>query len=151
MVFIACWLHYLLLLRNVEDSSVAETRATTVLQILQQTIVIPKWTKSKMDPFETLIVTVISQNTADRNTARAFENLSKQFEITPEALANAETSQIEKCLHTAGLYKSKAKTIKQVSKAVVEDFHGTLLPILALPLGSKEEAHSILRCRTKNC
>ena len=94
-----------------------------------------------MDPFETLIVTVISQNTADRNTARAFENLSKQFEITPEALANAETSQIEKCLHTAGLYKSKAKTIKQVSKAVVEDFHGTLLPILALPL---EEARKRL-------
>ena len=119
----------------------AEMRAATVLQVLRQTLARPTWTKSKRDPFETLIVTVISQNTADRNTARAFENLSKQFEITPEALASAETSQIEKCLHTAGLYKSKAKTIKHVSKAIVEDFHGSLAPILALPL---EEARNML-------
>ena len=119
----------------------AETRATTVLQILRQTLAMPAWNKSKSDPFETLIVTIISQNTADRNTARAFENLSKQFEITPEALANAETKQIETCIRVAGLYKSKAKTIKNISKALVEDFHGTLTPILALPL---EEARKTL-------
>jgi endonuclease III len=65
----------------------AETRAATVLQILRQTLAMPAWSKSKNDPFETLIVTIISQNTADRNTARAFEDLSKRFEITPEALA----------------------------------------------------------------
>ncbi len=118
-----------------------ETRAATVLQILRQALALPAWTKSKRDPFETLIVTIISQNTADRNTARAFENLSKQFEITPEALANAETSQIEDCLRTAGLYKSKAQTIKHVSKTILEDFHGTLAPILALPL---EEARKTL-------
>lgn len=101
----------------------------------------PAWSKSKDDPFKTLIVTIISQNTADRNTARAFENLSKRFEITPEALANAETSQIEACLRTAGLYKNKAKTIKHVSKAIIENLHGTLTPILALPL---EEARKAL-------
>jgi endonuclease-3 len=119
----------------------AETRAATVLQILRQTLAMPAWSKSKSDPFETLIVTIISQNTADRNTARAFEHLSKRFEIAPEALANAETSQVEACIRAAGLYKSKAKTIKNVSKALVEDFHGTLAPILSLPL---EEARKAL-------
>jgi endonuclease-3 len=119
----------------------AETRAATVLQILRQTLAMPAWSKSKSDPFATLIVTIISQNTADRNTARAFEHLSKRFEITPEALANAETSQVEACIRAAGLYKSKAKTIKNVSKALVEDFHGTLAPILSLPL---EEARKAL-------
>jgi endonuclease-3 len=119
----------------------AEQRAATVLQILQKTLAMPAWSKSKSDPFETLIVTIISQNTADRNTARAFEDLSKRFEIKPEALANAETSQIEECIRAAGLYKSKAKTIKNVSKALVEDFHGTLVPILSLPL---EEARKTL-------
>jgi endonuclease-3 len=119
----------------------AETRAAKVLQILRQTLVMPTWSKSKRDPFETLVVTIISQNTADRNTARAFETLSKRFEITPEAFANAETSQIEECIRAAGLYKSKAKTIKHVSKALVEDFHGTLTPMLSLPL---EEARRTL-------
>ncbi|HLE75569.1 MAG TPA: endonuclease III [Candidatus Bathyarchaeia archaeon] len=111
-----------------------ENRAAAVLQILRQTLPVPTWSKSKRDPFETLVVTIISQNTADRNTARAFENLSKRFEITPEVLANAETSQIEESLKVAGLYKNKAKTIKQVSRIIIEKFHGTLEPILSLPL-----------------
>jgi endonuclease-3 len=112
----------------------AEERAANVLRILRQTFAMPKWTKAKHNPFETLIVTIISQNTADRNTARAFENLSKRFEITPEMLAKAENSQIEDALKVAGLYKNKAKTIKQVSRIIVEKFHGTIEPILSLPL-----------------
>ncbi|MEM3696845.1 MAG: endonuclease III [Candidatus Bathyarchaeia archaeon] len=95
----------------------------------------------KQRPFETLIVTIISQNTADRNTAKAFENLSKRFKIEPEVLANAETSQIEECLRVAGLYRNKAKTIKQISKIILEEFHGTLNPILSLPF---EEARKTL-------
>jgi endonuclease-3 len=120
---------------------VKDTRAETVLKTLQQTLTMPKWVKSQRDPFETLIVTIISQNTADRNTARAFENLSKRFEITPEVLANAETSQIEECLRVGGLYKNKAKTIRQVSRIILEKFHGSLQPILSLPI---DEARSVL-------
>jgi endonuclease-3 len=111
-----------------------EERTANVLRILRRTFALPKWTETKRNPFETLIVTIISQNTADRNTARAFENLSKRFEITPEALAKAENSQIEESLKVAGLYKNKAKTIKQVSKTILEKFHGTLAPILSLSL-----------------
>jgi endonuclease-3 len=111
-----------------------EERAANVLKILRRTFAMPQWTETKRNSFETLIVTIISQNTADRNTARAFENLSKRFEITPEALAKAENSQIEESLKVAGLYKNKAKTIKQVSKTILEKFHGTLAPILSLPL-----------------
>jgi endonuclease-3 len=115
-------------------------RAGEVLQILRRTYTLPKWTESKRDAFETLIVTIISQNTADRNTARAFENLSKRFEITPEVLANAALSQIENCLRVGGLYKSKAKAIQQASRIILEKFHGTLNPILSLPLEDARQA-----------
>jgi endonuclease-3 len=118
-----------------------EKRASAVLTILRRTFTLPKWTEAKRDPFKTLIVTIISQNTADRNTARAFERLSNRFEIKPEVLANAETSQIEESLKTAGLYRNKAKTIKQVSRIILEKFHGSLQPILSLPL---EEARNTL-------
>jgi endonuclease-3 len=113
---------------------VKDNRAATVLQILRENFAMPKWTETTRKPFETLIVTVISQNTADRNTARAFESLSKRFEIKPEVLANAETSQIEDNLKIAGLYRNKAKTIKQVSRIILEKFHGSVQPILSLPL-----------------
>jgi endonuclease-3 len=118
-----------------------ENHAEKILQTLKRTFTMPKWVTSNRDPFETLIVTIISQNTADRNTAKAFENLSKRFKIEPEVLANAETSQIEECLRVAGLYRNKAKTIKHISKIILEEFHGTLNPILSLPF---EEARKTL-------
>src|SRR5208283_5799406 len=119
----------------------ADTHAATILQILQDALSLPKLVKPQNDPFETLVITIISQNTADRNTERAFENLSKQFEVTPQALSKAETSKIEACLHVGGLYKSKAKTIQAVSKIILEKFQGSLKPILSLPL---EEARKTL-------
>lgn len=111
-----------------------EKRADAVLRTLQQTFTMPMWTGTHRNPFETLIVTIISQNTADRNTARAFEQLSKRFEIKPEALAKAENSHIEEALRVAGLYRNKAKAIKTVSMIITEKFHGSMQTILSQPL-----------------
>ncbi len=88
-----------------------------------------------------MIVTIISQNTADTNTERAFETLTKRFKITPEMLANAKTSELEACIRVGGLYQSKAKTIQTASKIILEKFGGTLNPILSLPT---EEARKTL-------
>jgi len=118
-----------------------ETRAATILKILQKSLALGRWVKPKVDPFETLIVTIVSQNTADVNTERAFGFLSKQFEITPKALAYAETSEIEACLHVGGLYQAKAKAIQAASRIILEKFGGSLAPVLALPL---EEARKTL-------
>jgi len=118
---------------------VAEKRAAIVLQMLKLTLALPNRTKSKLTPFETLVVTVISQNTADRNTDRAFETLSKHFEILPGALANAELNQIEETIRVAGLYKNKAKTIKQASSKILEKYHGSMQPILSMPLDKARE------------
>jgi len=112
----------------------AENKAQNILQILQTTFTTPQWTRSNDDPFKMLIVTIISQNTAGRNTSKAFENLSKRFEIKPEVLAKAEASQIEQCLKVAGLYRNKAKTIKHVSKIIVDQYCGDLRSILSQPL-----------------
>ncbi len=67
--------------------------------------------------------------------------LSNRFKITPEALANAETSEIEECIRVGGLYQSKAKTIQSASKVILEKFGGNLAPILSL---STEEARKTL-------
>ncbi|MDH5460047.1 MAG: endonuclease III [Candidatus Bathyarchaeota archaeon] len=119
----------------------AENRAEKILQTLRKTFTLPKRITSNRNPFETLIVTIISQNTANRNTAKAFGKLSERFKITPEVLANAQISQIEECLKVAGLYRNKAKTIKQISKIILEKFRGDLKPILSLPF---EEARKTL-------
>jgi endonuclease III len=119
----------------------ADSHAATILQILQDTVAVPKLVKPKNDPFETLVITIISQNTADVNTERAFEELSKHFEITPKTLAKAQTAEIKGCLHVAGLSQRKAKTIKAVSEIIIEKFGGSLAPVLCLPL---DEARATL-------
>ena len=118
-----------------------KSRAQKILRALRENFEMPRRVTSERNPFQTLVATIISQNTNDRNTARAFENLSKQFQITPEALANAKIDAIEQCLKPAGLYRNKAKTIKQVSAIILEKFGGTLTSILSLPL---EKARSTL-------
>ena len=120
---------------------VTESRAATVLRILKQTLALPSWTKNKQDPFETLIVTIISQNTADVNTEKAFNCLSKHFEINPEALSKAKIGEIEAAIRVAGLYKNKAKTIRQVSTVIHGKYADSMQPILSLPL---EEARKTL-------
>jgi endonuclease-3 len=118
-----------------------ENRAATILNLLEISVASPVVVEPKNDPFRTLVVTIISQNTADTNTERAFEALSNEFEITPQALANAEASRIEECLHVAGLYKNKTKTIQTISRLIIEKFNGSLAPVLSLPL---EEARRTL-------
>jgi endonuclease-3 len=111
-----------------------DRRAEQILEILRNTFSMPKWTTSTDDPFKTLIVTIISQNTNDRNTERAFERLSNRFRITPETLANAGAAEIQQCLRVAGLYRNKSKVIKQVSKLILEKYHGSLQHILSTSL-----------------
>jgi endonuclease-3 len=117
----------------------ANNTAETILRILRQTFTMPRWTNSTADPFKTLIVTIISQNTNDKNTEKAFENLSNKFRITPETLSKAETGQIEECLKSAGLYRNKAKAIRQVSKIVLERYHSDLTQVLSMPFEEARE------------
>jgi endonuclease-3 len=79
-----------------------------ILKILKEEFRTTRFAFLPSDPFETLIATIISQNTSDKNTIRAFENLSNQFKITPEVLAKVGIYQIERCLKVAGLYRNKA-------------------------------------------
>ncbi len=119
----------------------AKSRATKILHILTENFNIPQWAGLQRDAFQTLIRTVISQATASRNTARAFENLSKRFSITPQALAEAEEKEIEKAIRVAGLYRNKSKVIKALSRIVLKKLNGSLAFINSLPL---EEARRTL-------
>ncbi len=119
----------------------AKERANRILQELQNTFKLPKWPGSSRKPFRTLIRTVLSQATADRNTKRAFRNLSAKFSVTPEALAKADVEEIEEAIRVAGLYRNKSRGIKNLSRVILEQFNGSLDFIYSRPL---EEARGKL-------
>jgi endonuclease-3 len=80
--------------------------------------------------FETLIWTILSQNTSDVNSNRAMETLESRFEITPEALSQAPVEDLIECIRSAGLYRVKAPRIKQVSSIILDQFGGDLDSVL---------------------
>lgn len=116
-------------------------RAAHILHKLQNIFPLPKWTGSSRKPFRTLIRTVLSQATADRNTDRAFRNLSERTPITPETLAKADIQVIAEAIRVGGLYRNKSKVIKELARIILEQFEGSLDFIYSTPL---EEARSML-------
>jgi endonuclease-3 len=116
-------------------------RAAKILAILNSVFPMPTWSFSARNPFQTLIATIISQNTTSKNARKAFEKLSEKYQITPEALANADEKKIMEALRIAGLHRNKAKTIRKVSRIVLREFNGSLDFVHSLPL---EEARKKL-------
>lgn len=84
-------------------------------------------------PFATLIHTILSQNTNDRNSDAAMRKLRKRYRITPKVLSKARVGDLIPCIRSAGLYRSKAPRIKEVSRIILEQYGGRLAPILNLP------------------
>ena len=97
--------------------------------------------RGNRDPFTTLVATILSQNTNDRNSHRAFKRLSETFLITPRGLAELEPERLKPVIEVAGLANIRSRRIVEVSKTVLEQFGGDLNPVLALPL---EEARKNL-------
>jgi len=84
-------------------------------------------------PFETLVNTILSQNTNDRSSDAAMRKLRKRYRITPEVLSKVKVRQLIPLIRSAGLYTSKAPRIKEVSRIIKEEHGGRLAPILNLP------------------
>jgi len=80
--------------------------------------------------FETLIWTILSQNTSDVNSNRAMATLESRFEITPEVLSRAPVEEVIECIRSAGLYRVKAPRIKQVSSIILDQYGGDLDSVL---------------------
>ena len=74
------------------------------------------------DPYKVLISTLLSLRTKDEVTAKASYRL---FELahTPDQMSKLEAEEIEKLIYPVGFYKSKAKTIIDTSRLLIEKFN----------------------------
>ncbi len=90
-------------------------KAAIILETLRKIHKISRNISQKLTPFQILIITIISQNTTDKNTQKAYENMASHVTITPHALSETRIQKIESWLKQAGLYRRKAKTIKNLS------------------------------------
>jgi endonuclease-3 len=94
------------------------------------------------DPVAELVLTVLSQNTADTNSGRAFTRLMRSY-LSWDAIADAPVEGIVHVIQPGGLAPQKAPRIKAILQAVRERSADWSLGFLAEePL---EDARSWLR------
>jgi endonuclease III len=74
---------------------------------------IPARNKKNPDPLDMLIATILSQNTNDNNSFKAFNNLKNRYKTWNE-LVLEKRSNIEKMIRVAGLGEQKSAAIKNV-------------------------------------
>lgn len=74
---------------------------------------------------ELAIAVILSAQTTDVSVNKVTPKLFDQFKNMDE-LANAKVEDIEKCIHSIGLYRNKSKNIKLFAQQLVEKHHSIL-------------------------
>ena len=75
--------------------------------------------------FQLLTATILSAQATDISVNKATPLLFKKYP-SPEALAEAEIPDIEECVRTIGLYRSKAKNLQGMARKLITEFGGSV-------------------------
>jgi endonuclease-3 len=110
------------------DPEDAQTRVETVIDRLGELY----WQKTYggRDAFECLVRTVLSQNTSDKASQPAHDDLMARYGEgsdegdLAEALAAAYQSELAETISNAGLYNQKSKTIVALAGRIVAEYGG---------------------------
>ncbi|AEE93460.1 DNA-(apurinic or apyrimidinic site) lyase [Acidianus hospitalis W1] len=96
------------------------------------------------DPFKVLIATLLSQNSTDKGTYKAFYTLEEKIGVTPDNLIKSSLEDIASCIRNIGIYRIKAERIKELAKIIKEKYNGDLNKILDKePKEAREELLSL--------
>jgi endonuclease-3 len=90
-----------------------------VIKLLEQEYGPCQWQLDR-DPIDVLIGTILSQNTSDANSGRAFASLKASFDSW-EAVTSAPAEHIARVIKSGGLFQIKAARIKQVLEQIAKE------------------------------
>lgn len=79
--------------------------------------------RKKPDAFKILISCLLSLRTQDKNTEKASKRLFAVAD-TPKEILKIPDKKLEELIYSSGHYKKKAKTLKHVSKVLIEEYKG---------------------------
>ncbi|MFY1645421.1 endonuclease III domain-containing protein, partial [Methanoculleus bourgensis] len=99
------------------------------------------------NPFESLILTILSAQTTDRAVNAIHDDLFSRYP-TPEALARAEPEEVEPLIRSIGFHRSKARYIVGTARKLISDFGGevprTIAELQSLPGVGRKTANIVL-------
>ncbi len=102
-------------------------RIEKIMRILKKKFPVSKTTLNKMrknpNAFKILISCILSLRTQDKNTEIASKKLFAVAK-TPKQILDLPLKKLEKLIYSSGYYRNKAKTIKHISKVLLEKYNG---------------------------
>ena len=95
-----------------------KSKVKKCIQILEDLYGVPE--AEQIDPVDLLVATILSQNTTDKNSLKAFGNLKSSY-LDYESLLSAPEAQIEEKIRVGGLAEMKANRIKAALEKIKAD------------------------------
>lgn len=122
-------------------------RAQELLKDLYAEYPNPHCELNHRNAFELLIATILSAQCTDVRVNMVTEQLFKDYP-TPQAFAEADIQELEEAVRPTGFYRNKAKSIKETSIAILEQFGGevpkTMDELLTLRGAARKTANVVL-------
>lgn len=97
------------------------TKPARIIRILESYLGVPRQKKARTDPLDMLIGTLLSQNTNDHNSHRAYIELRRRFP-TWEKVAGARVAAIASAIRVGGMKNQKSRRIKSLLKKIHEKY-----------------------------
>ncbi|MGE0823287.1 MAG: endonuclease III [Candidatus Binatia bacterium] len=102
---------------------------TKVMDILREAAaswnapVVTQMASLSRDPYQVLIACLLSLRTKDETTGPAARRLFALAD-TPDKMLTLTKTQIEKAIYPVGFYKTKAETVLDISRTLVDKYNG---------------------------
>jgi endonuclease III len=130
-----------------KKSAKERQRASIIYEELLEHYPNPHCELNHRNPFELLIATILSAQCTDVRVNKVTPALFDAYP-TPEAMAKAPIEELEELVRTTGFYRNKAKSLKESSTTLVEDFGGevpgTMKELLTLRGAARKTANVVL-------
>jgi len=100
-----------------------KTRALKIFEILEKEYPDARILLKSNNPFQLLVATILSAQCTDERVNMVTPKLFERYP-DPESLANANRAELEGLIRSTGFYRNKAKSLLNMSRALVEKYGG---------------------------
>ncbi|MGQ9550963.1 MAG: endonuclease III [Candidatus Bathycorpusculaceae bacterium] len=124
-----------------------ETRALTIIELLEKEHPDAKIALHYTSPLELLVATILSAQCTDERVNIVTQTLFKKY-TKAEDYAKADLEELEQDIKSTGFYRNKARSIKKCCQILVEKYNSqvpkTMEEMLKLPGVARKTANIVL-------
>jgi endonuclease-3 related protein len=90
-------------------------------------------------PFEVIVGTILTQNTAWTNVEGAIGNLRREKLLSPRAIERVSSAKLARLIRSSGYFRQKAKKLKTFVRFLQAQYHGSLAGMFRTPTATLRE------------